>query len=80
MDTIPVLDERYFLDRLQSPEDCFYFPEPEPNTPVIFRGQCNDSIAAISNFNDTQVIQILIKNINLFFNINRTNENNNAGQ
>ncbi|CAB3249407.1 unnamed protein product [Arctia plantaginis] len=54
IDTIPVLDERYYLNRLQSPEDCFYFPEPEPNTPVIFRGQCDDNIAAISNFNETQ--------------------------
>ncbi|KAJ8714188.1 hypothetical protein PYW08_007808 [Mythimna loreyi] len=50
MSNIPVLDQRYFIERDQGPEACFYFPEPQPGVPVVFPGQCNESIAAVPNF------------------------------
>ncbi|XP_038206910.1 uncharacterized protein LOC119828739 [Zerene cesonia] len=56
MRNISVLDERYFQKNDQSDEACFYYPEPKPNVPVVFRGQCDDSISAINNFNASQFI------------------------
>ncbi|KAJ8723730.1 hypothetical protein PYW07_007710 [Mythimna separata] len=51
MSDIRVLDQRYFIERDQGPEACFYFPEPQPGVPVVFPGQCNENIAAVPNFN-----------------------------
>ncbi|XP_045776254.1 uncharacterized protein LOC123874798 [Maniola jurtina] len=52
METVQVLDQRYFEDRDQSREGCFYFPEPQQGTPVVFPGQCSDSVVqAVPNFN-----------------------------
>ncbi|KAI8424832.1 hypothetical protein MSG28_006760 [Choristoneura fumiferana] len=48
--TIPVLDARYYQRRDQSVDGCFYFPEPQPGVPVVFPGQCNDSLAAVPGF------------------------------
>ncbi|CAH0690321.1 unnamed protein product [Spodoptera exigua] len=50
MADIKVLDQRYFVSRDQSPEGCFYFPDPQPGVPVVFPGQCDDNIAAVSSF------------------------------
>ncbi|XP_022817976.1 uncharacterized protein LOC111350579 [Spodoptera litura] len=50
MNDIKVLDQRYFVKRDQGPDGCFYFPEPQPGVPVVFPGQCDDSIAAVPNF------------------------------
>nr|QNT08914.1 polycalin [Spodoptera littoralis] len=50
MNDIKVLDQRYFVKRDQDPDGCFYFPEPQPGVPVVFPGQCDDSIAAVPNF------------------------------
>ncbi|XP_050551207.1 uncharacterized protein LOC118275267 isoform X6 [Spodoptera frugiperda] len=51
MNEIKVLDQKYFVNRYQSPVACFYFPEPQPGVPVVFPGQCNDYIPAAPNFN-----------------------------
>ncbi|XP_050551204.1 uncharacterized protein LOC118275267 isoform X3 [Spodoptera frugiperda] len=51
MNEIKVLDQKYFVNRYQIPEACFYFPEPQPGVPVVFPGQCNDYIPAAPNFN-----------------------------
>ncbi|XP_068619407.1 uncharacterized protein [Battus philenor] len=48
---VPVLDQRYYVTRDQSTDGCFYYPEPQPGVPVVFPGQCDDTIAAIPNFN-----------------------------
>ncbi|XP_072929716.1 uncharacterized protein [Epargyreus clarus] len=49
--TIPVLRSQYYIERDQSPEGCFYFPDPEPGVPVVFPGQCDINIQAVRNFN-----------------------------
>lgn len=51
MNDIPVLDQQYYIPRDQSPESCFYFPEPEPGVTVVFPGQCNTSIPVVLDFN-----------------------------
>uniref|UniRef100_A0A2A4JTJ4 Lipocalin/cytosolic fatty-acid binding domain-containing protein n=1 Tax=Heliothis virescens TaxID=7102 RepID=A0A2A4JTJ4_HELVI len=50
MSNIQVLDQRYYIDRDQTPEGCFYYPEPKPGQAVVFPGQCDDNIAAVPNF------------------------------
>ncbi|XP_053614015.1 uncharacterized protein LOC128677296 [Plodia interpunctella] len=52
IDSINVLNNVYYTDVLHSENDCFYFPEPN-NQAVIFRGQCNESISVLQNFNVT---------------------------
>lgn len=54
IDTVPVLDQRYYQVDDQSPEACFYYPEPQPGVPVRFPGQCED-VPVTANFNLTQV-------------------------
>ncbi|CAH2243005.1 jg19448 [Pararge aegeria aegeria] len=51
--TVPVLDDQYYVKSDQSDEKCFYYPEPQPGVPVVFRGQCDNSIQAVANFNMT---------------------------
>ncbi|XP_052744153.1 uncharacterized protein LOC112046433 [Bicyclus anynana] len=51
--SIPVLDDRYYVTRDHSDQGCFYYPEPEPGKPVVFPGQCDDTIQAVANFNMT---------------------------
>ncbi|XP_064074025.1 uncharacterized protein LOC113399468 [Vanessa tameamea] len=53
VNTIPVLDNRYYESKDQSREGCFYYPEPQPDVPVVFPGQCDLTIPAIANFNMT---------------------------
>ncbi|XP_047033930.1 uncharacterized protein LOC124640271 isoform X1 [Helicoverpa zea] len=50
MSNIQVLDQRYYVNRDQSPEGCFYYPDPQPGQAVIFPGQCDDNIVAVPNF------------------------------
>lgn len=59
MNEIKVLDQKYFVNRYQIPEACFYFPEPQPGVPVVFPGQCNDYIPAAPNFNINEVRLVL---------------------
>lgn len=54
MNTLDILDERYYVDRNQTDAGCFYYPEVEPGTPVVFRGQCDNTIAAVPNFSREQ--------------------------
>ncbi|XP_026333313.1 uncharacterized protein LOC113240270 [Hyposmocoma kahamanoa] len=51
MSGIPVLDQQYYINRDQSPEGCFYYPEPESGVTVIFPGQCNTTIPVVEDFN-----------------------------
>ncbi|KAJ2953455.1 hypothetical protein O0L34_g1049 [Tuta absoluta] len=45
------LNDMYYYTINNSDQACFYFPEPNPNQSVIFRGQCDLSIPAVANFN-----------------------------
>ncbi|XP_075983119.1 uncharacterized protein LOC142981240 isoform X2 [Anticarsia gemmatalis] len=54
MNTLNILDQRYYVSRDQTPQGCFYFPEPEPGSPVVFPGQCDATISAVPNFNAAQ--------------------------
>ncbi|RVE53897.1 hypothetical protein evm_001559 [Chilo suppressalis] len=51
MADVPVLDQRYFEQVDQSPEGCFYFPNPQPGIPVVFPGQCDNNVNVVQNFN-----------------------------
>ncbi|XP_046971595.1 uncharacterized protein LOC124538552 isoform X1 [Vanessa cardui] len=51
INTIPVLDNRYYEQKDQSREGCFYYPEPQPDVPVVFPGQCDTTIQAVAGFN-----------------------------
>lgn len=55
VNTIPVLDQRYYETTDQSVAGCFYFPEPQQGVPVVFPGQCDQTINAVPNFNLQQV-------------------------
>ncbi|XP_045453252.1 uncharacterized protein LOC123662453 [Melitaea cinxia] len=50
------LNNRFFIQSNQSDEACFYYPEPAPNTPVVFRGQCDPNIPAMPSFNATRYL------------------------
>ncbi|XP_013192152.2 uncharacterized protein LOC106136222 [Amyelois transitella] len=52
IDGINVLNDIYYYDIARSEDDCFYFPEPN-DEPVVFRGQCNESISVVQEFNVT---------------------------
>lgn len=55
IDRVQVLDNRYYIPQDQTPEGCFYYPEPQPGVPVVFPGQCDNTVPIVSNFNMAQV-------------------------
>ncbi|XP_037876122.1 chlorophyllide A binding protein isoform X2 [Bombyx mori] len=44
------LNQQYYEPAMQSDADCFYYPQPAQNEPVIFRGQCDLNIPVVQNF------------------------------
>ncbi|XP_037294072.1 uncharacterized protein LOC115446804 isoform X2 [Manduca sexta] len=54
MNSIDVLDQRYYQAMDQSPNGCFYIPEPQEGVPVVFPGQCDPTIPTVVNFNFNQ--------------------------
>lgn len=60
---IPVLNERYYQQRDHSDQGCFFYPEPEQGKPVVFPGQCDNTIQAVPNFNMASVSNL--KNIQI---------------
>ncbi|VVD00964.1 unnamed protein product [Leptidea sinapis] len=54
IDTIPVLDNMYYEFIDQSDDACFYLPPFVPIDPVIFPGQCDETIPALRNFDVTR--------------------------
>nr|WFP52431.1 polycalin [Plutella xylostella] len=50
IESIDVLEPRYYQTRDQSPSGCFYYPQPEPGKRVVFPGKCDQDIAAEPNF------------------------------
>lgn len=54
IDSMRVLNNRYFQYINHSDDACFYYPETGPN-PVIFRGQCDPNINVVTNFNASGV-------------------------
>ncbi|XP_047512186.1 uncharacterized protein LOC125054377 isoform X2 [Pieris napi] len=53
INTIPVLNQKYYEPNNQSAEACFYFPDPAPGKVVEFPGKCDQTIPAVPNFNLT---------------------------
>lgn len=51
---INVLNNRYYQLIDRSDDACFYFPEPSSD-PVVFRGQCNENITVVQNFDAARV-------------------------
>lgn len=62
VNSINVLNDRFYSSVAQTDQACFYYPTPNPDAPVIFRGQCDQNIAVVSNFDVSAV-----RNFNLFF-------------
>ncbi|XP_041970035.1 uncharacterized protein LOC121726651 [Aricia agestis] len=52
------LNTQFFIPADQSDAACFYFPDPVPKQPVIFRGQCDESIPAMANFDPERYMGI----------------------
>lgn len=51
-ENIVVLNDDYFEETEHSVDACFYLPDLEPEDPVIFTGQCDDTIPVVANFNE----------------------------
>ncbi|XP_069360734.1 uncharacterized protein [Maniola hyperantus] len=71
------LNQRYFIEDDQSDQSCFYYPEPVPKQPVVFRGQCDLNIAAMANF-DAVAYMGLWHNIESYPSISSAGACNNA--
>lgn len=54
-DSVTVLNDRYSQPVEQSDEACFYYPEVDPNSPVIFRGQCDLNLDVVTDFDAVAV-------------------------
>ncbi|PZC77812.1 hypothetical protein B5X24_HaOG202923 [Helicoverpa armigera] len=50
INTVSVLDSRYYETMDQSVQGCFYFPEAQSGVPVVFPGQCDENIAVVQDF------------------------------
>ncbi|XP_045502727.1 uncharacterized protein LOC123699752 [Colias croceus] len=53
MSNINVLDDRYFQNTNQTDAACFYYPDIPLEEPVIFPGQCDQTLPVVTNFNIT---------------------------
>lgn len=54
INTVNVLNNRFYQEVDNTDSSCFYFPEPN-NEPVVFRGQCDFSIPTVTNFDAARV-------------------------
>lgn len=54
VDSIDVLDERYFFPQSHTEESCSYVPSAN-GEPVVFWGQCDNSVQAVANFDLARV-------------------------
>lgn len=50
INSIPVLNHEYYIEKDHSDEACFYYPEVIPGQPVSFRGQCDENIEVVTDF------------------------------
>ncbi|CAK1550414.1 unnamed protein product [Leptosia nina] len=50
INNINVLNSKYFKKIDHSDKECFYYPIPD-GKPVLYRGQCDETISVINNFN-----------------------------
>lgn len=60
-DTQGLLEE-YYVNSDQSDESCFYIPEVDESQPVLFRGQCDEDIRGVENFDIEQVCTLVLRN------------------
>ncbi|KAG7297779.1 hypothetical protein JYU34_018521 [Plutella xylostella] len=56
INSIDVLDQRYYQIKDQTPEGCFFEPLPT-GRPVVYPGKCDANIRAVPNFDLTKVIK-----------------------
>ncbi|XP_059047399.1 uncharacterized protein LOC131842848 [Achroia grisella] len=47
------LNNVYYQDTPRNDDDCFYYPEPNPGEPVVFRGRCGD-VPVMANFDSSK--------------------------
>lgn len=66
INTIPVLDNRYYTTKDQTADGCFFIPTPEPGKEVVFPGSCNDDIAVVNNFDISQVSSVVEVVVDVF--------------
>lgn len=50
IDKIQVLNNRFYYHVDRSDTGCFYFPTPDSSSTVKFRGQCDQNIPVVPNF------------------------------
>lgn len=55
MESVNVLENRYYEVIDQSNDACFYLPDYIPGQPVEFPGTCDENINVIQNFNAERV-------------------------
>lgn len=55
INTVDVLDQRYYEVKDQTDEGCFFYPEAIPGEPVYFPGTCDDSIATVTDLDVARV-------------------------
>lgn len=55
IDKIPVLNNRFYYHIDRTDTGCFYLPTPDPNSSVKFRGQCDQNITVMTNFQPQRV-------------------------
>ncbi|CAF4867620.1 unnamed protein product [Pieris macdunnoughi] len=53
-DRVPTLNDRYFSNVDQSVAACSYMPEVDESKPVVFKGQCDQTIQVIRDFDATR--------------------------
>lgn len=67
INSVLVLDEKYYKVENQSEVGCFYFPDPQPGVPVIFPGQCDETINVVQTLDLSEASHCFtIKNHNWF--------------
>lgn len=67
VDSINVLDARYYQKIGRTDADCFYFPKPNPNKNVVFPGQCDQNIPVVQQFDAERVcVSLPMFNLILF--------------
>lgn len=54
INSIEVLNNRYFEEVDNSDAGCFYYPIPDGNA-VEFRGQCDENVRVVTNFDVPRV-------------------------
>lgn len=66
MSGIDVLNQRYYINVDHSDDACFYYPVADGN-PLVFRGQCDENIPVVTNFNAQAVCINVLTLLSLYY-------------